>query len=215
MPAAELTGRLEITDQAWHRFCAHWDDLAPDHYAAELGVVRQRRYGKYSYADGAATPMPIGAFVQPDHSNPLYNGTDRDFEPLTDSFMIDLLLGKLLRLLAGFADALDAVSPWTVNVHPFRVIAPADSHGQPTPEGLHRDGVTLVTALLIGRRNALGGESSVLDMNGHRLLSATLAEPGSLLIGDDRRTLHGVSPIYSLDGSAPAVRDVLVVTFAR
>jgi hypothetical protein len=52
-------------------------------------------------------------------------------------------------------------------------------------------------------------------MNGHRLLTATLTEPGSLLMGDDRRTLHGVSPIYSLDGLAPAVRDVLVITFAR
>jgi hypothetical protein len=215
MPAAELAGRLNITDDAWHRFRGHWDDLAPDHYAARLGVVRQRRYGQYSFADGTATPVPIGAFVQPEQSNRLYIGTDRDFEPLTDSFMADPLLDKLLRLLAGFADALDTASPWTVKVHPFRVIAPADSHGKPTPEGLHRDGVTLVTALLIGRRNALGGESSVLDMNGHRLLIATLTEPGSLLMGDDRRTLHGVSPIYSLDGSAPAVRDVLVITFAR
>jgi len=215
LPAAELAGRLEIDGHAWHRFRAHWDDLAPDNYAAELGVVRQRRYGQYSFADGAATPVPIGAFVQPERSNPLYIGTDRDFEPLTEKFMADPLLGELLTLLAGFADALDTVSSWTVKVHPFRVIAPADSHGKPTPEGLHRDGVTLVASLLIGRRNALGGESFVLDMNGHRLLTAMLAEPGALLMGDDRRTLHGVSPIYSLDGSAPAVRDVLVITFAR
>ncbi|MGH3542052.1 MAG: 2OG-Fe dioxygenase family protein, partial [Mycobacterium sp.] len=37
---------------------------------------------------------------------------------------------------------------------------------------------------------------------------------GSLLMGDDRRTVHGVSPIRTLDGSAPALRDVLVITFA-
>jgi hypothetical protein len=212
---AELAGRLKITEDAWQRFAAHWDDLAPDKYAAKLGVVRQRRYGQYSFADGTATPVSIGAFVQPERSNPLYIGTDRDFEPLTESFTADPLLDKLLTLLAGFADALDTVSPWTVKVHPFRVIAPAQSHGKPTPEGLHRDGVTLVTSLLIGRRNALGGESSVLDMHGHRLLTTTLAERGALLISDDRRTLHGVSPIYSLDGCAPAVRDVLVITFAR
>jgi hypothetical protein len=35
-----------------------------------------------------------------------------------------------------------------------------------------------------------------------------------LLLGDDRRTLHGVSPIRPISGSRPAQRDVLVITFA-
>jgi hypothetical protein len=214
MPAAELTASLAVTDDAWQRFAAHWDDLAPDRYAAQLGIQRQRRYGHYTFADGVAAPVPIGAFIQPEASNPLYIGTDREFEPLTDAFARDPLLDGLLALLARFVDALDVVTRWTVKVHPFRVIAPPTGNGLPTPEGLHRDGVTLVTTLLIGRHNAIGGESSVVDMGGHLLLSATLSEPGSLLMADDRRTVHGVSPIHSIDGSTPAVRDVLVITFA-
>jgi hypothetical protein len=214
IPAADLTASLPVNDAEWQRFAAHWDDLAPDRYAAELGIDRQRRYGHYSLADGVATPVPIGAFVQPERSNPLYVGTDRAFEPLTDAFALDPLLDALLQLLGRFADALEVVSEWTVKVHPFRVIGSATSNGDPTPEGLHRDGVTLVSTLLISRRNALGGESSVLDLHGRRLLTATLSEPGSLLVGDDRRTVHGVSPIRSIDHSAPAVRDVLVITFA-
>ena len=79
---------------------------------------------------------------------------------------------------------------------------------------MHRDGVTLVTSLLIGRRNALAGESTVTDMAGRPVLATTLEEPGTLLVGDDRRTLHGVSPIRPRDSSQPAQRDVLVVTFA-
>ncbi len=78
----------------------------------------------------------------------------------------------------------------------------------------HRDGVTLVTSLLIGRHNATGGESTVTDMAGRQLLATTLCEPGTLLLGDDRRTLHGVSPVRSRDTSRPAQRDVLVITFA-
>jgi hypothetical protein len=79
---------------------------------------------------------------------------------------------------------------------------------------MHRDGVTLVTSLLVGRRNAVGGESTVTDMAGRQLLKTTLQEPGTLLFGDDRRTLHGVSAIRPRDPSQSAQRDVLVVTFA-
>lgn len=210
----DVARSLGVDEDVWTRFGAHWDELAPDPYAAELGIQRLRRYGHYRFADGLFEPVPIGAFVQPQDSNPLYVERDRHFEPLTDTFASDPLLDGLLRLLVRFATALDDVAEWTVKVHPFRVLASADSDGRPTPEGLHRDGVTLVTSLLIGRRNAVGGESTVFDMDGRRLLATTLSERGTLLLGDDRRTVHGVSPIRPLDESAPAVRDVLVITFA-
>ncbi len=82
------------------------------------------------------------------------------------------------------------------------------------PEGLHRDGVTLVSSLLIDRRNTVGGESSVVDLTGRPLLTTTLARPGTLLLGDDRRTVHGVSPIRPFDNTARALPDVRVITFA-
>lgn len=214
MPPADLARNLGVSDDVWARFAAHWDELAPDPYAAELGMQRLRRYGHYTFRDGIATPMPNGAFVQPEDSNPLYIERDRHFEPLTDAFAGDPLLSELLKLLGRFATALDDVDEWTVKVHPFRVLASANGEGRPTPEGLHRDGVTLVTSLLIARRNAVGGESTVFDLAGRQLLGTTLDEPGTLLLGDDRRTVHGVSPIRPVDGSAPALRDVLVITFA-
>lgn len=216
MPPAELNRRLGVGDADWSRFGAHWNDLAPDPYAAELGTQRLRRYGHFLFtpADGAAELLPHRAFVQPEDSNPLYVQRDRHFEPLTDAFAKDGLLQGILRLLGGLAVALDDVAQWSAKVTPFRVLASADDEGQPTPEGLHRDGVTLVTSLLIARRNAVGGESEVVDANGRQLLATTLREPGTLLLGDDRRTLHGVSPIRPRDPARPAQRDVLVVTFA-
>lgn len=214
MPPADLATALGVGPDAWGQFACHWDVLAPDHYAAELGLRRLRRYGLYSFIDGLATAMPNGVFVQPQDSNPLYIDRDRHFEPLTDAFASDPLLSRLLTLLSRFANALDDVPDWVVKVHPFRVLASADGEGQPTPEGLHRDGVTLVTSLLVRRSNAVGGESSVFDLAGQQLLTATLAESGTLLLGDDRRTAHGVSPIRPVDTTAPALRDVLVITFA-
>ena len=214
IPPAELARHLGVAADVWAQFASHWENLVPDRYAAELGLRRLRRYGRYSFVDGVATPMPNNVFIQPQNSNPLYIDRDRRFEPLTKEFADDPLLTRLLTLLGRFADVLDDVPAWVVKVHPFRVIAFADGEGQPTPEGLHRDGVTLVTSLLIRRSNAIGGESSVFDSTGRQLLRTTLAESGTLLLGDDRRTVHGVSPIRPADPNEPALRDVLVITFA-
>lgn len=210
----DVTRSLGTGREEWTRFARHWQQLGPDPYAAQLGVQRLRRYGQYSYSDGVLSPMPRSTFVQPEDSNPLYVGKNRDFEPLTDAFAGDPLLHKVIGLLARVAAALDDVEDWNVKVHPFRIRSLTDEGGHPTPEGMHRDGVTLVSSLLIGRRNAIGGESTVCDLDGRQLLATTLAEPGTLMVGDDRRTLHGVSPIRPIHGSGPAQRDVLVVTFA-
>lgn len=120
----------------------------------------------------------------------------------------------MLALLGCLATALDDASEYSAKVTPFRVVASPAAAGQPTPEGLHRDGVTLVTSLLIGRHNATGGQSTVVDMAGKTVLTTTLCEPGTLLLGDDRKTLHGVSPIRPVDPTNIARRDVLVITFA-
>jgi hypothetical protein len=216
MQSADVNACLGIDSWKWTRFAAHWDELAPDRYAAQLGTRRLRRYGHFLFRsdEGDAEPMPHDAFVQPEDSNPLYVATARRFEPLTDPFTKDPLLQEILKLLGEFATALDDKPEWHAKVTPFRVLASAGDQGQPTPEGMHRDGVTLVTSLLIGRCNAIGGESTVTDMDGNRMLATTLCEPGTLLLGDDRRTLHGVSPIRPSDPARPAQRDVLVITFA-
>jgi hypothetical protein len=216
MSASEVNACVGANDEAWKRFSAHWDELAPDVYAGSLGTERLRRYGHFAYRpkEGGARLMPHRDFAQPHESNPLYVKQDRHFEPLTDRFVADPLLHAILKLLGQLAAVLDDRAEWSTKVHPFRVMASDDDGGQPTPEGLHRDGVTLVTSLLINRRNATGGESSVVDAGGQPLMTTTLAEPGTLLIGDDRRTLHGVSPIRPDDPAEPAQRDVLVITFA-
>lgn len=216
MSPAELNAALGADRHAWQRLGRHWDALADDPYAAELGTRRLRRYGHFVFvpADGVIDPLPQDAFIQPQASNPLYVHRSRHFEPLTDAFVEVPLLQRFLRLLGQVATMLDDVPRWSLKVTPFRVVASTSDGGEPTPEGLHRDGVTLVTSLLIGRDNAVGGESSVFSADGRHLLSTTLSEPGTLLLGDDRRSLHGVTPIRPLDPSRLARRDVLVVTFS-
>ncbi|WP_225849126.1 2OG-Fe dioxygenase family protein [Streptomyces sp. HPF1205] len=199
---------------AWERFARHWEDLVPDAYAAAAGTRRLRRYGHFLLdRNGEITASTHEVFRQPQDTNPLYVDVERHFEPLTDAFAADPVPAALLRLLANVASCLDDTDGWSAKVHPFRVVAAPGQAGEPAPEGRHRDGVTLVSTLLVGRRNADGGESAVFRPDGEPLLTTTLRTPGALLLGDDRRTRHDVTPVRPADPSAgPARRDVLVVT---
>ncbi|MFD5393190.1 2OG-Fe dioxygenase family protein [Streptomyces sp. NPDC127097] len=214
MAAATVRAHLAGGEEEWSRFAMHWEDLSQDRYASERGTCRLRRYGRFSLtpATGDLSQLPHCPFVQPDRSNPLYVDVVRHFDPLTNAFAADPLLRSVVSLLGHVAGALDSAPDWIVKVHPFRVVAAADGEGQPTPEGRHRDGVTLVSSLLVGRSNAIGGRSTVVTADGAELLSTTLEEPATLLLSDDRSTLHGVSPIRPLDPARPAHRDVLVTT---
>ncbi|WP_262387202.1 2OG-Fe dioxygenase family protein [Streptomyces sp. TRM49041] len=58
---------------------------------------------------------------------------------------------------------------------------------------------------------ARGGESGVYADDGAHLLTTTLSQPGDLLLGDDRRTLHSVTPVRPVDPGLAAHRDVLVI----
>ncbi|MBQ0867625.1 2OG-Fe dioxygenase family protein [Streptomyces sp. RK75] len=204
---------LGVQAADWRRFAVHWEDLAPDGYAAREGTHRMRRYGHFSLdRTGSLRPMPHLAFAQPEDTNPLYVGEDRHFEPLTDVFVADPLFKSLVRMMGRIASCLQDADTWSVKVHPFRVVASADGAGLPTPEGRHRDGVNLVTSLMIGRENAVGGQSTVYEPDGTPVLTTTLHEPGTLLLGDDRATLHEVAPIRPSDTTRPARRDVLVTT---
>ncbi|MFF8268688.1 2OG-Fe dioxygenase family protein [Streptomyces sp. NPDC016562] len=215
MPPAELSACLGVDRGVWERLAVHWDDLAVDPYAAETGTRRLRRYGQFVLSrSGEITAVPHEVFVQPHASNPLYVDVERRFEPLTEEFQAEPVVTALIRMLGEVAAGLDDVEEWTVKVHPFRVIAQADSAGQPTPEGRHKDGVTLVTSLLIGRENVTGGQSTLYDEDGRPITAATLTEPGTLLLNDDRVTWHEVSAVRPLDAGRPGHRDVLVTTLA-
>ncbi|MBT2482348.1 2OG-Fe dioxygenase family protein [Streptomyces sp. ISL-94] len=215
MAPAAVCQSLGTDASVWQRFAAHWEDLAVDAYAAQTGTRRLRRYGQFLLSrSGEIKAMPHDVFVQPQDSNPLYVEVDRRFEPLTEEFRAEPVLGSLIRMLGQVAAGLDDAQEWTVRVHPFRVVAQADSLGQPTPEGRHKDGVTLVTSLLIGRENVTGGQSTVYDADGRQTVATTLSEPGTLLLSDDRATWHAVSPVHPLDPGRAGHRDVLVTTLA-
>ncbi len=102
---------------------------------------------------------------------------------------------------------------WLIEAHQFRIEARSGEAGQPTPEGMHRDGVDYVLVLLIGRRNIKRGVTSIRGTDGRDLGSFTLTEPCDAAWVDDRRVMHGVTPVEPIDPAEQGFRDVLVVTF--
>ena len=109
--------------------------------------------------------------------------------------------------------AAHASASWHIEMHQFRVEARAGEAGQPTPEGMHRDGVDWVLVMLVRRQNVASGETTIFDLSKKPLGSFTLAEPMETALVDDSRVYHGVTAIEPIDAGAPAFRDVLVVTF--
>src|SRR5439155_5043807 len=146
--------------------------------------------------------------------NPLFGGIERWFEPV----LPEIAAGPTLTTILGFCrtlfDGLAASSAgWRIETHQFRIEARAEQRGQPTPEGVHRDGVDFVLVLLVARQNIASGTTTVYSVDRQPLGSFTLTEPFDAVLVDDTRVCHGVTPVSPLDPARPASRDVLVVTF--
>jgi hypothetical protein len=108
-----------------------------------------------------------------------------------------------------------AVTAWHAEIHQFRIEARTSETGRPTPEGLHRDGVDYVLVLLVDRQNIASGVTTIHGQGGVMLGQFTLTSPFDAAIVDDHRVAHGVTPVEPIDKTAPAYRDVLVVTFKK
>lgn len=199
----------------WPAFAASWNDLAPDTYLAASGRHRRRRHATFSAdARGDIRHEAHQPHYQSLTYNPLQGDIQRWFEPVLPA----IADGASLRRILGFChDCFGALAPatrhWHVEVHQFRIEARADEAGEPTPEGVHRDGVDYVLVLLIDRENIESGTTTIHALDRSLLGSFTLTHPLDAALVDDARVFHGVTAVTPLDPAQPAHRDVLVVTF--
>ncbi|WP_426688535.1 2OG-Fe dioxygenase family protein [Rhodanobacter ginsengiterrae] len=202
-----------LTD--WQAFAASWNDLAPDTYLAASGRHRRRRHATFrADVEGGVQAAAHQPHYQSLQYNPLQGDILRWFEPVLPA----IAEGASLRHILGFChDCFGALAPdvcrWHVEVHQFRIEARADEAGEPTPEGVHRDGVDYVLVLLIERENIERGTTTIHAHDGSLLGSFTLTHALDAALVDDARVFHGVTSVTPLDPSRPAHRDVLVVTF--
>jgi hypothetical protein len=201
----------------WPAFASSWNDLEVDQYLAERERYRRRRFAVYAIGSNGAIERQAHQphYQQPDY-NRLFGGLERWFAPIVSEIGGSATMLTILRLCERLCRGLaPAVTSWRVEAHQFRIEARSEAPGQPTPEGVHRDGVDFALVLLVNRENIVSGTTTVYDLTGRELGSFTLTEPLDAALVDDNRVAHGVTPVAPLDPARPGHRDVLVVTCRR
>ena len=199
----------------WAGFAKSWNQLQLDTYLPDGHRYRRRRHATLSAQAGEikATLEPHQPHYQSLVYNPLVGGVERWFEPIHAEVINGPTMRSVLAFCCRLFEALRPDTDWRIECHQFRIEARSDAPGQPTPEGVHRDGVDYALVLLINRTNIKSGTTTVHDLEDHTLGSFTLTAALDTAIVDDARVKHGVTAVEPIDPGRAAYRDVLVVTF--
>jgi len=198
-------------------FLDSWNRLEQDQYMADGGRYRKRRHATYAI-DGAGQParlMPYQPHYQTVDYNQLNGGVARYFAPILDDLHQSLSLSALLEFGNSVFSQITGNGHWHIELHQFRIEARDGRMGKPTPEGVHRDGVDFVIVVMIKRVNIDSGATTIYDLDNQLVGEFTLRESFDMVLVNDRKLYHGVTPITQLDADTEAFRDVLVITFKR
>ena len=210
--AALLAAPASLSD--WDAFAASWNELPLDTHLPDGHRYRRRRHATLSAAAGAtqARVEPHRPHYQGLEYNSLVGGIERWFEPVRAGILGGATFQRLLGFCLALFGPMKPQAAWHIECHQFRIEARSEAAGQPTPEGVHRDGVDYVLVMLVARSNIASGTTTVHEHGGRLRGSFTLAQPLDAALVDDNRMKHGVTAVHPVDPAQPAYRDVLVVT---
>lgn len=218
-PGQQVRALLQSDDSralsGWEAFAASWNDMPLDQYMADGGRYRRRRYAVLSAGDapGSIRQEAHQPHYQSLDYNRLNGGVAREFEPISQEVLRSRCMQGILNFAHQLFCSLKPAPAWHIELHQFRIEASDAQHGNPTPEGVHRDGVDFVLVMMVQRVNISSGTTTMHDLELRNLDSFTLTEPLDIAVVNDHRCMHGVTPVEQIDPSQPAYRDVLVVTF--
>lgn len=198
-------------------FLDSWNSLETDQYMADGGKYRKRRHATYAtwLAGQPAQRMPHQPHYQTVDYNPLNGGVARYFAPILDDLHQSVTLAALLEFGNRLFSQISGNAQWHIELHQFRIEARDGQLAQPTPEGVHRDGVDFVIVVMIKRVNIESGATTIYNLDHQLVGEFTMLNTFDIALVNDRRVYHGVTPIEQLDADKEAYRDVLVITFRR
>nr|AFP90367.1 N-His6-tagged L-leucine-4-hydroxylase [synthetic construct] len=200
--------------QDWQAFDASWDGMPLDEYMADGGRYRRRRFATLSAAtEGPIMLEPHQPHYQSREYNSLNGGIARIYEPIPPAVIQGQTMQSILQLSRDLFSHLRPQTRWHIEAHQFRIETNQHERGQPAPEGVHRDGVDYVLVMMVKRVNISSGTTTLHNLDKVVLDSFTLTNPLDCALVDDRRCMHGVTPVEQIDPAKAAYRDVLVVTF--
>ncbi len=203
--------------QAWLSLSIDYSDLPADEYLPDGGQYRFRRYGRFSFApsSGALTRLPHEDYYQSADINRVTGGFIRKFAPLLGTTFENEFLRELIRFdFRQFPlDEAARAGDWEVQAHLIRVRANESEMGQPSPEGIHRDGAEFVSVHLAELINARGGEVSIYDDERNLLSAFRLKQVLDSYLFHDASLWHAAAPIRPIAPAHEAIRSILTFDF--
>ena len=213
IPAAEMREHLgAVSVRDFSSFADSWNALDLDQYMADGGHYRRRRHAVFRLQGGTCERLPHQPHYQSRDYNSLNGGIERWFTEVKSETAANPTFDAVVAACRDVF-ALNPAVEYRVEMHQFRIEASPDERGQPTPEGMHRDGVDWVLVMLIDRVNLEQGVTQIARPDGEPLGAFTLAAPMDAVFIDDHRVMHGVTAVTQANPGRPGYRDVLVLTF--
>lgn len=207
-----------FSKDSWNEFSSSWNALTIDKYMGDNGKYRFRRFSEFCYSseNGDLSLLPHKPYSQPSYINSLNGGIERHFDPLEDYVVKNEFFTGYLKWCAEvFNQTEKRQHNWNIKIHPYRIFAQEGVAGLPTPEGIHRDGVSYITIMMVQRNNIVGGESTIYDNEKNEIGTVTLNQPLDVIMADDEITMHGTTAIQVDVSGKEAYRDVLVAAFTK
>jgi hypothetical protein len=213
----EFQNKLFFEKSIWQEFRDSWNNLKLDTYMNDNGKYRHRRYSEFQYNQISRNLLekPGEPHYQQKNFNQLNGGTNRYYEPLEYKTKANLVFVSIIDFCIKLFTELKPNRDWHLEVHQFRITTNSDFCGLPTPEGIHRDGVTYAFIMLAGKENVMGGESYIYDNQKQPIFNYILENPLDCAFLDDINLRHSVSPITPLASDKEGYRDTLVITFTE
>ncbi len=198
-------------------FVDSWNTLQEDQYMADGGRYRKRRHAVFETTQLAPKPrlMPYQPHYQTENNNQLNGGIERYFASIKPDLIESPTLMALLDFGRQLFSRMIGNNQWQIELHQFRIEARDGQKGNPTPEGVHRDGVDFVIVVMINRVNIDSGATTIYNLDNQLVGEFTLLETFDMAIVDDHKVYHGVTPIIQQDTAQEAYRDVLVITYKK
>lgn len=189
-----------------------WTRLPHDPHLPEALSTRRRLHARFTYERQSSRliRLPHGEYFQSRSANRLYGGRQRRFGPIDQS---DLDSNPAIETaISACASALPVCySKLHIHCHLMRIVGLPELAGEPSPEGIHRDGFDYVSLHLINRINLDGGQSIVLSDDLMIATAPMLTKPFDTLVLDDRRFLHAALPFFVSKGIG--FRDMMLCSY--
>lgn len=204
--------------RSWEALREEYPELPVDEFLPGGARYRFRRYDRFHFlpSTGELRLLPHEDYFQSKDINHVTGGIVRRFAPLTEAAVNNPFLKALITFdfdQFPLEDEAMREQVWQVDVHQIYVKSQPGENGQPTPEGVHRDGAEFVTVHLAALHNAAGGLVSVYDDDKNLLESFRLEQILDSYLFNDAILWHGVTPIQSVDGVNAAERGILTFDY--